>query len=208
MYAFLDESGDLGFSFSKGSSRYFIITILKTRDEIGIKRCLKKIRKKKLKKQLKHLPEFKGNNCTPKIRKEILKCLQELNIEINCIIVDKNKVFSELRDMKFKLYNYVAANVLPGALTRTRTIYLVADKLTGKKIIRDDFDSYIRWQIEKRSFYPKVDIKISHFDSKNSPGLQACDVVCWSVFRKYESGDDSYYNIIKNKIKREKELFK
>lgn len=49
-------------------------------------------------------------------------------------------------------------------------------------------------------------MKISHLDSKNSRGLQACDFISWSVFRKYETGDDSYYNIIKSK--KEYELFR
>lgn len=29
----------------------------------------------------------------------------------------------------------------------------------------------------------------------------------WSIFRKYEYGDDSYYNLIKNKIVEENPLF-
>jgi len=37
--------------------------------------------------------------------------------------------------------------------------------------------------------------------------LQAVDFVSWSVFRKYEYGDDSYYNLIKSKIVEENALF-
>ena len=37
--------------------------------------------------------------------------------------------------------------------------------------------------------------------------LQAVDFVSWAIFRKYEYGDDSYYNLIKNKIVEENPLF-
>lgn len=75
-----------------------------------------------------------------------------------------------------------------------------------KKIIREDFDSYIRTKIDERTFF-KPRIKISHYDSKNSPGLQACDFISWSIFRKYESDDEEYYRIFKDKIKKEFKLF-
>ena len=202
MFCFLDESGDLG--FKEGSSRYFIITILKTNDEIIIKRILKRIRRRKLKKTLKNLPEFKGNNTTPEVRRAVLKSLNQHKIEIHSIVLDKSKVRSNIRDVKFTLYNYVAGSILPRALARNRTVNMVVDKVVNKKIIREDFNSYVKAQIQNRSFYPKVDIRVSHFDSKNSAGLQACDMICWSIFRKYESNDDSYYNLIFRKIKREK----
>jgi len=37
--------------------------------------------------------------------------------------------------------------------------------------------------------------------------LQAVDFVSWAIFRKYEYGDDSYYDLIKDKIMEENPLF-
>ena len=37
--------------------------------------------------------------------------------------------------------------------------------------------------------------------------LQAVDFVSWAIFRKYEFGDDSYYNVVKEKIIEENPLF-
>jgi hypothetical protein len=206
MFAYVDESGDLG--FNEGSSRYFIITILKTKDEKPIRRCIKRIRQRKLGKKLKQVPELKGNNTPPHIRKKLLKELAELDIEIRCLVLRKEKVYPRLRDVKFRLYNYVAGKILPGALAFNRNVHITMDRLSQKKIIREDFDSYIRARIEERTFFPKTRMKISHLNSKNSPGLQACDFVSWSIFRKYETGDETYYNLIERRIKEEYELFK
>ena len=37
--------------------------------------------------------------------------------------------------------------------------------------------------------------------------LQATDFLSWAFFRKYERGDDSYYNIFKSKVIEESPLF-
>jgi hypothetical protein len=39
MLAFVDEAGDVGFKFSKGSSRFFIVTIVLFEEREGAKRC-------------------------------------------------------------------------------------------------------------------------------------------------------------------------
>ena len=204
MFVYLDESGDLG--FGENSSRYFVITVLKAKEEGGLKRCIKKIRQRGLKKKLMQVPELKANNSTPHIRRKVLQDLAGLDIEIHCLILPKEKVYSRLREVKFKLYNYVVGLILPGAIAIHREIVLVVDRLTKRKIIRDDFDAYVQTKIEERAFL-KPKITISHYDSRNSPGLQACYFVSWAIFRKYELGDESYYRIIKGRIKNEFRLF-
>lgn len=37
--------------------------------------------------------------------------------------------------------------------------------------------------------------------------LQAVDFVSWAIFRKYEYADDTFYNIIKNRMVEENPLF-
>lgn len=131
MFVYIDESGDMGFRDS--SSKYFVITVLKTKDEKGVRRCIKKIRQRKLKKKLKQVPELKANNSTPYIRKKLLKDLKRLDIDIYCLILPKEKVYKKLREVKFKLYNYVVGMILPGAIAFNRNITLVVDRLSQKK---------------------------------------------------------------------------
>ena len=158
---------------------------------------------------MKEVPELKAHNTPPHIRKKLLEELSECNIDIHCVILPKEKVYPHLRYgmIKYKLYNYVTGMLLPGALAFNRRVTVTVDRLTTKKIIRDDFDGYIQAKIEDRSFFPKPKVEIKHLDSKNSQGLQACDFICWSIFRKYETEDDSYYKIIEGKIKNEYEMY-
>lgn len=53
----------------------------------------------------------------------------------------------------------------------------------------------------------KIDVNIQIKTPSEEKALQAVDFVRWAIFRKYEYGDDSYYNLIKNKIVEENPLF-
>lgn len=48
-----------------------------------------------------------------------------------------------------------------------------------------------------------IEIKTPHEEK----ALQAVDFVSWAIFRKYEYGDESYYQTIKGKITEENPLF-
>ena len=83
MYLYLDESGDLGFDFSKkGTSKYFVITILVCKDKIT-KRALSNAVKRTLKNKINHK---KKNNS----RQHELKA-PELILMLKIIFTDKLK---------------------------------------------------------------------------------------------------------------------
>jgi len=44
MFVYLDESGDTGFKFNQGSSRYFVITLLLVTDPIPIHAAIDELR--------------------------------------------------------------------------------------------------------------------------------------------------------------------
>lgn len=76
---------------------------------------------------------------------------------------------------------------------------LIVDKRISNKVIRADFDDYIK---QKTAF--KVDI--THENSMYNQCLQATDFIAGAIFRRYESGDSKYYDLITNRIKVSKKL--
>ncbi len=48
---------------------------------------------------------------------------------------------------------------------------------------------------------------IKHENSQNEACLQVLDFVSWSIFRSYESKDNRFIDLIKNKIVIKKEVF-
>ncbi|MEK6859224.1 MAG: DUF3800 domain-containing protein [Nanoarchaeota archaeon] len=201
-YIFLDESGDLG--FKDKSSKFFVITLMccDVHTEIEISRIIKKIRRKILKKKMKNTSELKGNNSSDKIRNAVLEKASKKNIEIYTIILDKSKVYNYLRDYKDKLYNYTANLILNECSFDNNKISLVVDKRGG--VLAADFNRYIKFKLINKN---NCDIKVEHKNSNKDGCLQVLDFISWAIFRKYESKDEEFYNIIRSKITTEKHMF-
>lgn len=204
VYVYLDESGDLGFNFERGSSRYLLIGLLITDRKYKADRCLKKIRRRKLKKTIKQMPEIKFNNSNRWLRRKVLHCIRDFDPDIAYIIMKKENVYEHLRSYpsSTRLYNYVATILLENVVPNYRgPIEIVIDKRDGSRYIQENFEDYIRDKLN----YPSL--RIVHKDSKEDRGLQAVDFICGAIFRYYNSNDDSYYSIIQDCLIAEIKLF-
>ena len=149
-YIFLDESGELG--FKPASSKYFVITLLSCDEgEIyTLRRIIKKVRAKIIKKKLKKYPEIKGNNSTDKIREEVLNRFSQTNSKIFVIILEKSKVYEYLKNKKDKLYNYICNLILNECSFDDNQVNLVVDKSKTNRSLREDFDNYIRNNLNQK----------------------------------------------------------
>jgi hypothetical protein len=208
----MDESGDLGFNFKKvKTSKYFVITFVFTKDRVVLERMIKKVFKGFSKKDIKNnngtLHAFKES---PKTRQKLLNIFHEKKAaDIIVIYLNKSKVYTKLHDEKHVLYNYVANILLDRVCTKKlipidEKIKIVASRRETNKFLNDNFKSYLKGQIKNNH---KLDIEIEIASTFAEKGLQVADMVSWAVFRKYEHGDDSYYNIIKQEIVEENPLF-
>jgi len=209
-YIFLDESGDLGFNFKKKkTSKFFVITCLFTNNRRSIEKIVKKTHSE-LKKKYKR--KFGILHCVkekPITRQRLLKRLNEKDCLFMAIYLNKKRVYTKLQDEKQVLYNYVANILLDRIYTRKlisakAKIYFIASKRETNKFLNENFKNYLNNQIKnKHQAIIEILIKSPHQEKS----LQAVDFVSWAIFRKYEYGDDSYYNLIKNKIIEENPLF-
>src|SRR5690606_30984611 len=131
-------------------------------------------------------------------------------LKIMTICLDKSKVYTKLQEEKDILYNYVTNILLDRIFTKklvdkNQKIHLIASKKETNKFLNLNFKNYLTNQARNNhNINIKVEIK-TPFQEKS---LQAIDFVCWSMFRKYEHGDDYYYKIIENLIVEENPLFR
>jgi hypothetical protein len=206
----MDESGDLGFDFrKKKTSKVFIITFLFVKN----KRPLEKIiRKTHSELQKKYKRRFGVLHCVkerPVTRKRLLKRMSEKKCFVMTIYLNKKKVYTKLQNEKQVLYNYVANILLDRVYSKriiplSGTIKLVASKRETNKFLNENFKDYLNSQVKNRH---KIKMEVVIKSPYEEKSLQAVDFISWAIFRKYEYGDDSYYNLIKNKIVEENPLF-
>jgi len=209
-YILLDESGDLGFDFKKrGMTNYFIITFLFCHNKGPIEKCVKKTHsalKKKYKKQGKILHAYAEKPIT---RQRLLKCISRKENSVLTIYLNKKKVYTKLQEEKVVLYNYVTNILLDRIFTKKlipndREITLVASKRETNVFFNENFKNYLKNQAKNLH---KVKLRIEIKTPFEDKALQAADFISWAIFRKYEKGDEFYYNIIKGKIAEENPLF-
>lgn len=210
-HIFLDESGDLGFDFNKkGTSKFFVITLLFLGDGTSaIEKAVKKTHAELAKKRKRRAGVLHAVHEKPVTRQRLLKRIAEKDCTIMAIYLNKRKVFTRLQDEKQVLYNYVANILLDRIFTKKiipsdKPIELIASRRETNKFLNENFRDYLTRQVENNH---ARSITVSVRTPSAEKGLQAVDFVSWALFRKYEHGDDSYYNVFKTKVVEESPLF-
>lgn len=200
---YIDESGDLGFSFKKGSTSFFTVAALMIKDPATKKkseRIIKKARRKYLKKKGKQKREVKFSNSSKKFRIGVLTELSKLDVKIFAISINKHNVIVDLKNDSSKLYNWLMKNLLmlcfEEELNGSVDVHF-DHRLSGSA--QEDFKSYILLQLS--SELKKIPhITINHTDSVCDKNLQVVDFVCGSLRQAYEKQNLEYHDIIKNRI--------
>lgn len=209
MIIFLDESGDLGFDFSKPmTSRKFVITLLVC-DGKGVIDSLRKAVRRTLKNKLNRnksgnsvAHELKGAKTTLAIKKYFSRNLVQKGCRLYTVILNKQRVYDRLQksQAKKKLYNFLARFILEKIdLNNASTaVTLILDRCKNKEEIRD-FNNYVENQME--ALLPlNIPLNIYHERSHENAGLQAVDLFCWGIFRKYEKDETDWYDVYRNMI--------
>lgn len=211
-YIFIDESGDLGFNFKKKkTSQYFVIAFIFTKDKGPLEKIIKKVFKGFTKEEVKnHGGVLHAYKESPKTRQKLLSMFHEKkDADVITIYLNKKKVYTKLQDEKHVLYNYVTNILLDRVCTKKlvpidEKVTVVASRRETNKFLNANFSSYIKNQAKNNH---KLDIEIDILSPSQEKSLQIADMISWAIFRKYEHGDASYYNLIKQEIVEENPLF-
>ena len=207
----MDESGDLGFDFSKHkTSRHFVVAFLFANNKKPLEKIVKKIFSGFTKTEVKnHHGSLHAYKEKPVTRLRILEELTKQDIQILTIRLNKENVYTKLKDEKHVLYNYVV-NILLDRMIRKKLvpknqkICFIASKRETNKFLNENFSDYLH---KKSKQNHKLNIEIIIKTPTQEKGLQVVDCIAWSFFRKYEHEDESYSEIVKQKVVEENGLF-
>jgi len=209
-YIFLDESGDLGFNFSKKkTTKYFLITFLFVENKRPIEKLISKLhsglrKKYKMRGGVLHACKEEPTTCM-----RFCKKIAEKNCQAMTIYLNKKRVFTKLQNEKAVLYNYVVNILLDRIaskkfINKVEQINFIASRRETSKFLNLNFKNYLENQIKNNH---KLPIMVEIKTPAEEKCLQAVDFISWAIFRKYEYNDDSYYNTIKEIVIEENPLF-
>ena len=158
------------------------------------------------------MQELKGSKTDFKIKKYFFEKAKNNGWEIFTLALNKSRVIDNLKTKngKKKLYNYLSRILIekmaPSLQNAKQNVELFVDKSKNSEEIRD-FNNYLANQLE--ALLPlNIFLHIYHLSSTASFELQAVDIFCWGIFRKYELKDMEWYNLFKSKIAYETEYLK
>ncbi|GBC73086.1 hypothetical protein HRbin04_00482 [archaeon HR04] len=210
--AFIDESGDLG--FTDKSSPYFVIASVIIEDnDIGsirqaIKRLLKCINIKKKSK----ISEFKYSRDSIDVKKRFLEKIidnNNLNFKIGYVAIDKTAVKDELKYKKDILYNFAVIHYTSDHILRhynPTQLTLIIDRSLGKEKI-NAFNEYANKKVDHLTSQQGIirpSVKIVHKDSKDEPLLQLADYIAGILYAKLVNKKESnlllQYQLIKQRL--------
>jgi len=206
-YIYFDESGDLGFDFSKqGTSKHLIVVFMIVNDQRPIFSTVKKIFKTlPLARKIKNNGILHAHHEKSITIKRMLSTLSMKNIKIATIRLDKRKLLilsnpnEVYTNIVIALLNKLYAN---GYIDNTEDIKLIASRRNTSKYLNNQFSENVVNKIPRDSL---LDVCIEK--PSNDKCLQAVDFISWAFWQMYEKGDSTYYNIISEKIICEYEMY-
>ena len=203
MQIYLDESGSIVNGLvvnSSGSVPYFVLAALVLREDLPIKRCIKDIRRKKIKKRYKQTSELKFNDSDDTIRRRILECIGRTNNDIGYAILDNSKIQHEVEPQI--IYNEICRQLtykIANNYGVSGQVEVIIDKsLYGAQ--RTAFNAHMADRSGIIVPATLGEVKVTHVDSKACPCIQAVDFIAGAINRKYRDNDDLYYQKIQHKI--------
>lgn len=190
MIAFIDETGDVG--FSDRSSKYLIVTGVVCADIRYLHQVATRARQTLRRKQ-KLVAELKGSSLPAAFTRRMLIDLAAQDVAIYIAVWDK-KTLPRLGE---GIYVRTLTACVGQMVSHYSTISIIVDQRYNAvsqqmKLIRS-----------VRSMTGVQDLDIRTETSHNEKGLQVADAVAWSLHQKYEYDDCDLYEQIAGRIRTE-----
>lgn len=188
----IDESGDCGFKFDRGSSRFLVIVAVYA---LGDKEdVVDKIEALKVKHGFYTSFEFKFSRCKNALKQECLRTIAQLPIAYKAIVVGKKNVKAPAlalhpRELYFEAVRRLLYDNNPALVCAT----LVIDEAIAK-IHRREWGGLLKQYVSR-----KIIQKVRQIRSQSECMIQIADMIAGSIARLYEKGDDQWYQLIRVK---------
>ncbi len=192
-YAYGDESGDTGFAFNQGASRYFTLTLILTNHPEQIRQQMKQLR------TMLRLPtqtEFKFYKMSHNFRTRFLSMLQPLPFLTYVILVDKTKLTRDWQQINSSLFYARCLAEL--------TTYIPENYLGRTSLTLDQFGplsitkTAIRHELKRAGKRPFKHIKMKR--SQGNDLIQCADMIAGAVTRGWERQDKRFLRLVESKV--------
>jgi len=199
---FIDESGDSGFKFDHGSSKFFIITAVIFDGNFAADACDRAIEGLRRKLGFPAQREFHFSECPDRIREEFLRCVSTEEFLYHAFVIDKQRLYRgapTFQDGK-SLYQFAVSIICENARSLLRDAKIVIDK-NGDRSFRQELEKHLRKQMvdtDGTCLIRKVAMESSHSNNL----VQLADMICGAVARSFNSADEAKKDKFRQHLRR------
>lgn len=203
---YIDESGNLG----TGMGRYFLICALEIDSNIKsaiAKRAGRVICRFKEKNKIPKTIELKGYNLNGNNRIEILDKILYKGVKVRYIVLDLKQTTMLLAksDDKNACFNYLIQLLVKQVIRETPDIdkinlfldnrsVKIGNRLSLKPYL---YNKLVLEQLETKHNVKRIEFDINYLESESCYLIQWADIIANSLYKKYNTNDDTYYKKIK-----------
>jgi uncharacterized protein DUF3800 len=207
-FVFADEAGCFTFKKRQGASKYFTLSTVTTQS-CELAHELLNIRRDVAICGSPDCDKLHATTDSQAIRDRVFKILQGHDFRIDATLLEKSKAQSQTKGTEPTFYQYAwyyhFRHVGPLVLQGADKLLITAAAL-GHNKTRAAFKHAVNNTLQQIA--PRDKWEVSFMDSAKEPLLWAADYCAWAIQRKWERGDTRSYDLIKEKIKTEFDLWR
>jgi hypothetical protein len=196
---FIDDAGDPGFNFSKGSSRYFVISCVAFDSASAAEATAKTMRLYKSEVGFSPQSEFKFNKTRKSVIMELLHRISKLDFRVQAIVIDKPRISDRKIHTSYNaLYSYAIAQAL-SRFPHLQNASIRLDEHAGKEYQRSAKTFLKRTLNESETRISDI----RFIDSRRNTLIQLADLTAGSIYRSKQADktDHSIYiELLKKRI--------
>ncbi len=197
MHIYLDESGETGFKFRQGSSRFFVIALVLVDDSIPIHQAIHDFR---LELGWPETQEFKFVSTYPAAREGFFRAIRPYPFKVRSLVVHKERLIAPHMRKKETFYNFLVKQVLHYDFGTISNATLIIDESFKGKDKKAALTTYLRQQLNTPGEAAKKITDVRYHESHRDNLLQVADMTVGAIARAYEKGDDQYRRLLKGKL--------
>lgn len=210
IYIFGDEAGNFDFSNKAGASKYFIVgTVTSEEDDFGSD--LIGVRRELAWNGIALDSTFHASEDSQNVRDAVFNNIKDHSFRVDATILEKRKAEPQLYSSEksdedfYKFAWFYHFKYLANQITKVDDDLLVIIASYGTKKRRKAIRASLGEVISQTSRTSKWNV--AFWASESDPCLQVTDYCVWAIQRKWETEDTRSYDIIKDKITSEFDLF-
>lgn len=195
MLAFIDESGDCGLKFAKGSSAYFTCVVVMFEENSAAEACDRSVDALRVGLQRPRSHEFHFTDSSDKVRQQFLDRVGQCEFHYAGLVINERSLSEErFRDPR-QVYGFAVGIVCEQVRPLLEDAKIIIDK-NGNRALRRSLEKSLKAQmisLDGGCRIRKVTMEASHSNNL----VQVADMICGAVSRSFTENDERFRNLVR-----------